>query len=70
MATYWWGLDNGNSLDNLLAVHLGSGTLEVSHDRGHAGLVAHRGSEVDGLLGVIFGEASLSQPVSSNHIII
>lgn len=48
-----WGLDNGNGLDNLSLVHLGSGSVKVSDDVGHTGLVTHTGGEVDGLLGVI-----------------
>ena len=35
---------------------LRTGTVEVADDGRHAGLVAHGGSEVDGLLGVILGE--------------
>jgi hypothetical protein len=38
-------------------VHLGTGTVEVTDDGGHTSLVAHGGSQVDGLLGVILGEA-------------
>jgi len=38
-------------------VSLGTGAVEVANDRGHAGLVAHGGGQVDGLLGVILGEA-------------
>jgi hypothetical protein len=38
-------------------VHLGTGTVKVTDDGGHTGLVAHGGSKVDGLLGVILGEA-------------
>jgi hypothetical protein len=55
--TYRRGLDDGNGLDDLLLVHLGTGTVKVTDDGGHTGLVAHGGSQVDGLLGVILGEA-------------
>lgn len=57
MKTYRRGLDDGSGLDNLLLVHLGTGTVKVTDDGGHTGLVAHGGSQVDGLLGVILGEA-------------
>lgn len=55
--TYRRGLDDGDGLDNLLLVHLGTGTVKVTDDGGHTGLVAHGGSKVDGLLGIILGEA-------------
>lgn len=38
--------------------------VKVAHDGGHAGLVAHHGGEVDGLLGVILGEAVRAVVVS------
>lgn len=37
---------------------LGAGSVEVTDDGGHAGLVAHGGRQVNGLLGVILGEAA------------
>lgn len=40
-------------------MHLGTGTVKVTDDGGHTGLVAHGGRQVDGLLGVILGEAGL-----------
>lgn len=55
--TYGRGLDDGSGLDDLLLVHLGTGTVKVTDDGGHTGLVAHGGSQVNGLLGVILGEA-------------
>ena len=48
-----WGLDNGNGLDDFSLVHLGSGSVKVSDDVSHTGLVTHAGGEMDGLLGVI-----------------
>lgn len=56
--TYGRSLDDGSSLDNFLLVHLGTGTVKVTDDGGHTGLVAHGGRQVDGLLGVILGEAA------------
>jgi hypothetical protein len=55
--TYRRGLDDGDGLDDLLLVHLGTGTVKVTDDGGHTSLVAHGGSKVDGLAGVILGEA-------------
>ena len=55
--TYGRGLDDGSGLDDLLLVHLGTGTVKVTDDGSHTGLVAHGGSQVNGLLGVILGEA-------------
>lgn len=52
-------LDDGDGLNDLLLVHLGTGTVKVTDDGGHTGLVAHGGRQVDGLLGVILGEAVL-----------
>jgi hypothetical protein len=40
-------LDNGDSLDNFLLVHLGAGTVEVSHDVSHASLVPCKCGDVD-----------------------
>ena len=63
-----WGLDNGNGLDDFSLVHLGSGSVKVSDDVGHTGLVTHTGGEVDGLLGVILGESLNSTPVSGSSL--
>lgn len=54
---YGWCLNDGNSLNNLLLVHLGAGSIKVAHDGGHAGLVAHGRGQVDWFLWVIFGKA-------------
>ena len=56
---YRWGINDGHSLNNLLLVCLRTGAVEVADDRGHAGLVAHGGGKVNGLLGVILGEAAI-----------
>ena len=54
---YRWGLDDGDSLDNLLLVGLGSWTVKITDDGSHTSLVAHGGSKVDWLLWVILWEA-------------
>jgi hypothetical protein len=55
--SYRWGINNGDGLDNLLLVRLRAGSVEVTDDSRHAGLVAHSGGKVDGLLGVILGKS-------------
>lgn len=54
--TYRRSLDDCDSLDDLLLVHLGTRTLEFTNGGGHTSLVTKGGSEVHGLLGVILGE--------------
>jgi hypothetical protein len=55
--TYRRSLNDTDSLDNFLLVQLCTGTVEIANDCGHAGLVAHGGSEVNWLLWVILWEA-------------
>ena len=66
--TYRRSLDDGDGLDNLLLVHLGTRTVKVTDDGGHTSLVAHGGSKVDGLLGIILGEA-VAKKVSAHKSI-
>lgn len=54
--SYWWCLNDSDSLNNLLLVRLCAGTVEVADDGSHTSLVAHSGSKVDWLRGVILGE--------------
>lgn len=49
-------LDDGDSLEDLLLVHLGTRTLQITDDVSHTGLETHEGSQVDGLAGIILGE--------------
>ncbi len=56
--SYRWGINDGDGLNNLLLVRLRAGSVEVTDDGRHAGLVAHGGGEVDGLLGVVLGETA------------
>lgn len=62
------GLDDGDSLDNLLLVHLGTRSVKVTDNSGHTGLVTHGGRQVDGLLGVILGEALDLSTVSGSAL--
>jgi len=47
------GFDNGNRLDDLLFVHLGAGTFQVTDNVSHASLVPDKGGQVDRLTGII-----------------
>jgi hypothetical protein len=68
LCAYRWGLDDGDGLDDLLLVQLGTGTVQIADDGGHAGLVAHGRGEVDGLLGVILREAAGVVSCCSNFL--
>lgn len=61
-------LDDSNSLDDLLLVHLGTRSVKVTDDVGHTSLVAEHGSEVDGLLGVVLGESLYLSAVPSGTL--
>lgn len=52
-----WCLNNCHSLDCLLLVQLGAQTIDLAHNVGHAGLVAHEGGQVNGLGRVVFGKS-------------
>ena len=56
--SYRGSINDRNSLNNLFLVGLGTGSVEVADNGGHAGLVAHGSGQVDGLLGVVLGEAT------------
>jgi hypothetical protein len=60
--SYRRSFDDSACLDDLLLVQLRARTVEVADDGGHAGLVAHGGSQVALLLGVVLREA-----VAQNH---
>ena len=49
-------LNDRNGLNHLLLIDLGAGSVHLPHDVSHAGLVAHEGSQVDRLAGVVLGE--------------
>ena len=55
--SYRWGLNDSDSLNNLLLVGFGARTIKIANDRGHTCFVAHSGGKVDRLLWVILGEA-------------
>lgn len=56
--SYWWCLDDGDSLNDLLLVHFRTWSVEIADDCGHAGLVAHGGGKVDWFLWVILRKAA------------
>jgi len=54
----WRGLYDCHSLSDLLAMHLGSRTVNLTHDVGHACLVAHERREMTGLRLVVLREGT------------
>jgi hypothetical protein len=52
------GLEDGDGLNNLLLVDLGSGLVRLTHDVSHTSLVGKEGSEVGAVRGVVLGEGS------------
>jgi len=61
--TYWWSLNDGNCLNNLLLVHLGTWPVQVTDNSSHTSLVSESGGEMDGLLGVILRKGLDLTPV-------
>lgn len=55
-ANHGRGLEDGNSLSDLLLVELGTGLLNISEDVSHTSLVTHESGEMAGLSLVILGE--------------
>ena len=45
----WWGLDDGDGLDNLLLVDGGAGLLGLADDMGHTGLETNESSQMNWL---------------------
>jgi hypothetical protein len=58
-------LDDADSLDDLLLVHLGTRTVKITDNVGHTSLVTHESSQVDGLGLVILGEGLDATTVGS-----
>jgi hypothetical protein len=48
-ANHGWSLNDGNSFNHLLLVGLGTGTIDLSDNVGHASLVAKEAGQVNGL---------------------
>ena len=63
--SYWWCLNDSNGFNNLLLVCFRTGSVKIADDRSHTSLVAQGGSEVDRLLGVIFGEGYEGEKLAS-----
>lgn len=55
--SYWGSLDDSDGFDDFLLVHLRTGSIEVSDDGGHAGLIAHGCGKMDRFLWVILRKA-------------
>lgn len=55
-----WSVNNGDGLNNLTLVHLGTWTVQVSHDGGHTSLVTHEGGQSDWLGLVVLRESLTS----------
>lgn len=54
----WWRLNDGDGLNDLLLVQLGSNTVDLTENVGHASLESREGGEMAWLLGVVLGEGS------------
>lgn len=55
-ANEWGRLNDGDGLDDLAGATFGSGTLDLTDNVGHTGLVAEESGQMDRLLGVVLGE--------------
>jgi len=64
-ADHWWGIDDGDWLDDLLLVELMALSSDFSHNVGHTGLVTDEAGQVDGLALVVLGVGLESTQVSS-----
>merc|ERR550517_1903564 len=53
---HWRGLNDGHSLNDVLLVDLGTGTIGLTNNVGHTGLVSKEGGQVDGLRAVVLGK--------------
>jgi len=62
---HWWGIDDGDWLDDLLFVELVALSSDLSHDVRHTGLVTDKSGQVDGLALVVLGVGLESTQVSS-----
>lgn len=60
-----WGLDDGDGLHDLLLVELRAGSVDLTHDVGHACLEACEGCEMAWLLVVVPGERANAAAVVS-----
>lgn len=62
------GLEDGDSLNDLLVVELGSNTDDLADDVGHTGLVSNEGGEVRGDILAVTGEGSNATTVGSTAL--
>jgi len=52
------GFDDCDSLSDLLAMHFRTSSVDLTHDVGHPGLVAHEGCKMTGLRLVVLREGT------------
>lgn len=64
-ADHWWGIDDGDWLDDFLLVELVSLSGDFSDNVGHTGLVTDESGQVDGLALIVLGVGLESAQVSS-----
>ena len=57
LSTYRRCLNDSDSFNDLLLVHLRARTVKISYNCSHASFVSHSSGQVHWLLGIVFGEA-------------
>ena len=68
-ANHGRALNDGNGLNNLLLVDLGTRTLSLADDVGHAGLVAEEAGQMNGLGSVVLGEGLDTSTVGAGTLL-
>jgi len=65
----WRGLQDGDGLNDLFLIQFGTRFVNLTHDVGHAGLVAHESCEVTRLTGIVLREGFDLTPVVSGTLL-